>query len=118
MKRMQNSHIRVLYAVGPGDVVESYRFWKQRTYVPSVTSVAFSHTFMDWCDKVQAQAHLISCNEKREIIRDGRYVIENRPRPRWYWGRGLKYHLASVAYGLSVVSTAFREKPDVLILDS
>lgn len=115
---MQDSNIRVLYAVGPGNVVDGYRFWKQRTEVPSVTSVAFSHTFIDWCEKVQAQAHLISCNEKREIIRDGRYVIENRPRPAWYWRNGLKHHLAAITCGLSVVMTAFREKPDVLILDS
>ena len=35
-----------------------------------------------------------------------------------YWANGVKYHLASVGYGLSVVGTVVRERPDVVIVDS
>ncbi len=110
--------MRILYAAGPGDTVEAYRLWKARKEAPFEMSIAFSITFLDWCEGAAAEAHLISSNDRREILRDGRYVIENRPRSKGYSAQGVKHHLASVAYGLSIVGTALRERPDVAVVDS
>jgi glycosyltransferase involved in cell wall biosynthesis len=111
-------HLRILYALGPGDIVDAYRLWKEGKEAPFEMSIAFSKTFLNWCESVGAQAHLISCNSRREICCDGRYVVENRPRPRSYWASGVKHHFASVAYGLTIVGTALRERPDLVIIDS
>jgi glycogen(starch) synthase len=113
-----NARLRILYAIGPGDTVDAYRFWKAGTEAPFEMSVAFSKTFLDWCERTSTEAHLISSNPRREFLRDGRYVVENRPKPAWYWGNGAKHHLGLIAYGLSVIGTARRERPDIVIADS
>jgi glycogen(starch) synthase len=110
--------LRILYAIGPGDTVEAYRFWKTGKEAPFEMSIAFSKTFLDWCEETGAEAHLISSNSRREILRDGRYVVENRPRSESYFAKGLKHHVASIAYGLNIVNTARRERPHVMIVDS
>jgi glycogen synthase len=115
---MQNDQLSVLYAVGPGDVVSGYRTWLQGLDVSYEMSVPFSYTFLDWCERSKAHTHLISSYSKREYICDGRYIIENRPRPNLYWGSGMKYHIGSAGYGLSILGTALRERPKVLIVDS
>ena len=110
--------MRIVYATGPGDTVDAYRLWKVGKEAPFEMSIAFSKTFLDWCEAAGAEAHLISWNARREIFRDGRYLVENRPRPAAYWANGVKHHLASVAYGLGIVGTVVRERPDVVIVDS
>lgn len=113
-----SARLRILYAAGPGDAVDAYRLWKAGKDAPFEMSIAFSKTFLDWCEAASVEAHLISSNSRREIFRDGQYIVENRPRPASYWANGVRYHLASIGYGLSVVGTAVRERPDVVIVDS
>lgn len=113
-----NARLRILYAIGPGDTVDAYRLWKAGTEAPFEMSVAFSKTFLDWCERAGAEAHLISSNSRRDFLCDGRYVIENRPRPAWYWAGGAKHHLGLIAYGLNVIGTARRKRPDIVIADS
>ena len=110
--------LRILYALGPGDIVAAYSSWKTGEDISSEMSIPFSFTFLDWCERAGAQAHLISWNSNRKRITDGDHIIENRPKPSWYWTAGIKHHLGSAAYGLSILATVTRDRPDILIIDS
>lgn len=44
--------------------------------------------------------------------------MENLPKPALYYGSGVKHHIGSLLYGLTIVKLALRERPDVLIVDS
>lgn len=113
-----NGNLRILYAAGPGDLVDTHRLSKEGKQAPFEMAIGCSEMFLDWCERTGAEAHLISCNSRREIFRDGCYVVENRPRSASFWSNGLRHHLASVAYGLGIVRTALRERPNVVIVDS
>src|SRR5690348_15526636 len=65
---VRDSRLRVLYALGPGDVVEAYRHWRAGKEVESEMSVPFSAQFLDWCESTGATAHLVSWNTKREVV--------------------------------------------------
>lgn len=110
--------LKILYALGPGDVVQMWRDTKAGIEPPFEMSVAFSKLFVDWCDTVRADAHLLSWHARRDLLRDERYTLENRPKPTWYWRRGLRHHLGNAGYGLSVVMAALRERPLVVVVDS
>ena len=113
-----NGHLKILYAAGPGDLVDTHRLSKEGKPAPFEMAVGCSEMFLDWCERTGAEAHLISSNPRREVFREGRYVVENRPRSASYWANGLRHHIASIAYGLSIVGTALRERPNVVIVDS
>jgi glycogen synthase len=110
--------IRLLYALGPGDVVGMYRDLLQGLEPPFEMSIAFSRLFLDWCDEVGAEAHLMSWHTRRDSIRVDRYNIENRPKRSPYYKPGIRHHIGSVAYGLTVIKEALRERPDAVIVDS
>lgn len=105
--------LRVLYAVGPGDVVGTHRDLSD-----DEISICFSRLFLDWCDESGAHAHLISWHTRRDSFRSARYFIENYPKPSLYYQRGVNHHFGSIAYGLNVVAKSFRERPCVVVIDS
>jgi glycogen(starch) synthase len=109
---------RLIYAAGPSDLVAAFRRWKAGTDAPFEMSIAVSSTFLDWCESATAQVHMISSNDKRQVVQEGRYIVENRPRHGWYRARGVRHHLALIEYGLSIVGTAMRERPDLIVVDS
>jgi glycosyltransferase involved in cell wall biosynthesis len=107
---------RILYAIGPGDSVESYRRWKAGERMLSETSKTFSGHFYDYCARRGLSAYVVSSHGAAETLRDGRMLIENRPKPGS--GPGLRYHLAQLRYGMSLIATALQWKADTVIVDS
>jgi len=109
--------MRILYALGPGDVVEAYRRWRTGKDVPSEMSITFSGQFFDLCRTSGWQAWAVSSHPRRERIEDGPFIVENRPK-RWASRRGLEFHIAQIAYGLSIIRTARRYRADLVVADS
>jgi glycosyltransferase involved in cell wall biosynthesis len=124
--------IRVLYALGPGDVVQFYR-----DSIPGKTpglfptekelsagtpafqmSMPFSKQFLDWCDEAGLEVHGVSSSLRADHLQVGAHSLENRPKPPIAGGRGWLPILAQVWYGLRVVAWAVAERPDVVIVDS
>src|SRR5580658_1941308 len=91
---------RILYAIGPGNVVDSYRKWSAGQDCNSETSLTFSGQFFDFC-------------RARGVLHDGAFTVENRPKPLAN-PRGVFFHLNQIWYGLSIIAAALRFKADVL----
>jgi glycosyltransferase involved in cell wall biosynthesis len=108
---------RVLYALGPGDIVRAYAIWKDGRDVVSEMSVAFSSQFLDLCRDKELEVRAISSNPRRDLVRDGRFTLENRPKPFRERG-GPWYHLSQLLYACSLVATALRIRAEAVIVDT
>jgi glycogen(starch) synthase len=113
----QTAWPRVFYALGPGNVVDSYRKWSRGQDCNSETSLTFSGQFFDFCRAQGVPAYAVSSYPHREILRDGAFTVENRPKPLAN-PRGPLFHLNQIWYGLSIIASALRFKADVLVADS
>ncbi len=110
------TRLRVLYALGPGDVVGSYQHWRAGQDVLSQTSRTFSGQFFEFCERGGHSAWAISYSTPAAKLVDGSIIVENRPKPA---GRhGLGYHLAQLRYALSIIASAIRWRADAVIVDS
>ncbi len=110
--------IRVLYAVGPGDIVRFYRDLEAGRSPGFQMSMPFSKQFLDWCDESGVITHCISSNLHADGLQAGAHWLENRPKPAIAGGRGWRPVIAQCWYGLRVVGWAIAERPDVVIVDS
>jgi len=108
---------RILYAVGPGDAVHAYREWREGRDVSSETSLTFSGQFFDYCRGTGTEAIVLSAHPRREVVRDGLFLVENRPK-RWANGRGAVYHASQLQYAASILWTALRHRADAVVVDS
>jgi glycosyltransferase involved in cell wall biosynthesis len=115
---VQQPRWRILYALGPGDVVGLYRDLLEGREPAFQPGKAFSKQFLDWCNEAGAAAHVMSYHSRREVIQDGLHIVENRPKHPLYYQRGLKHHLGSILYGLTVLAEARRERATVVVADS
>jgi len=113
--------LRILYAAGPGDVLGTYRHWKEGRDDPSQVSVTYSGQFYDICREFGDQAYVIStCRQATSapdgtIVQDGPFTFENRPVP--FENRsGALYHLGQVWAALRLVASAIRYRPDVAVI--
>ena len=112
------SPARVLYALGPGDVVGLCRDLLEHKTPAFQIGKAFSTQFLDWCDASGAEAHLVSWHARRDSLQYGRYRVENLPKSPLYFDRGIRHHIGAALYGLKIVAMARRERPTVVIADS
>jgi glycosyltransferase involved in cell wall biosynthesis len=110
------TRLRILYAIGPGDVVNSYRHWKAGEQLLSETSQTYSSQFFEFCRRHRHDCYALSSFPQAERVQDGQMIIENRPKR--LTGGGLKYHLSQALYGLSLIRTALRWRADVVVADS
>jgi glycosyltransferase involved in cell wall biosynthesis len=107
--------LRILYAAGPGDVVSTYRNWKQKLDDPSQVSVTYSGQFYDVCQDLKAHGYALSFHSATEVLKDGLITIENRAK-RPHSASGILYHFAEIWYGLRLVATAIRFRADVAVV--
>jgi glycogen synthase len=78
--------------------------------------VPYCGQFYDLCRDLDADAYVLSTCSRRDRVRDGRFHIEHRP----YTGRsarGLAFHLAQLWYGIRLVCSALRFRPDVAVIN-
>ena len=106
--------LRILYAAGPGDVVGTYRHWKQGRDDPSQVAITYSGLFYDLCRELGAEAYVISYCARRDKIVDPPFTVENRPPP-LARARGALYHLGQVWSGVRLAMTAARFRADVVL---
>src|SRR5437868_6295623 len=108
---------RILYALGPGDVVHAYREWRAGREFTAETSITYSSQFFDYCLQTGTEAFAVSSHPRREVVRDGLFVVENRPK-RFANAGGALYHLSQFHYAASILWTALRQRPGAVIVDS
>jgi glycogen(starch) synthase len=99
-------------------------------------SMAFSQQFLDWADEAgrdegggdgagqgggdgaRVVVHGISSHPRVDRFQAGAHCVENRPRQQIGNGRGWRFYIGSIWYGLRVVRWAVAERADVVIADS
>lgn len=109
--------LRILYAVGPEDVIEAYNYWINGQDAPSQVSVTFSSQFYEVCRTLDAKGYVIAQSNKQEFVQDERFIIERRPVP-LPRASGIFYHLRQVWCGLQLLASAIRFRANVVVADS
>jgi glycosyltransferase involved in cell wall biosynthesis len=107
--------LRLFYAAGPGDIIGSYRHWRQREDDPSQVAVTYSSQFWDVCRRFDAESLAVSRHQRMESLTDGCFRIEHRPKSFGGHG-GIVYHLAEVWYGILLLASILRFRPDFAII--
>ena len=105
----------MLYCAGPGNIIETHRQWRSNKQNATEVSLTFSGQIQDFCRDIHATAYFVGYYAKPDLLVDGDFTLEHRPkRP----GGGLAYHLSEILYGLSLLRTALRFRPDITLIDS
>ncbi|HZK81388.1 MAG TPA: glycosyltransferase family 4 protein [Humisphaera sp.] len=110
-----NGSLRILYAAGPGDVIGTYRHWKEGRDDPSQVAVTYSGQFYSLCRELGASGYVISYCPRVERVVEAPFEIEHRP-VRFGKGPGPLYHLGQLWYGLRLTISAIRFKADVAVV--
>jgi glycogen synthase len=116
MVKSTTAERRLLYALGPGDVVTNYRRWRTGDEGLGETSLTFSGQFFELCRRRGYRGYAISSFPKAEIESDTSIVAENRPKR--FIGRGIRFHISQLLYGISIIVTAIRWRADYVFVDS
>ena len=110
-----SKQLRILYAAGPGNVVETYRHWIKGQDDPSQVAITYSAQFYEVCRALDASAYVISSAQERKFLHDGQFTIEQRPIP-WRSSSSLLFYLGRLWYGLGLIASALRFKADVAVI--
>jgi glycosyltransferase involved in cell wall biosynthesis len=109
--------LRVLYAIGPENVIEAYNCWKQNRDSQSQVSMPLSTQFYDVCRELNASGYVIAQSQVNEIIEDEQFRVECRrvPLPK---ARGVLYYLRQLWCGLQLLKSAIAFRANVVVVDS
>src|SRR6478609_5098085 len=107
--------LRIVYAAGPGDVIETYRHWKSGELDPRQVSLTYSAQFYDLCRGLGAQAYVIATFPGRQKFRDGNFRFEYRAL-RGTRGGAIRFHLGQLWFALRLVASAIRYRADVAVV--
>ncbi len=109
--------LRVLYAIGPEDVIEAYNFWIKGEDAPSQVSMTYSGQFYEVCKTLDAKGYVLAEASQPRIIQDERFIIEGRP-VLLANATGIFYHFRQLLRGLQLLFVAIRFRANVIIADS
>lgn len=109
--------LRLLHAAGPGDIVTTYRCWRDGRDDPSQVALTFSGQFYDVCREAGHAAYVISSHPRTERLAEGPFVLENRPVP-FRTGSGPLWHLGQLWWGLRLVASALWFGADAAVIFS
>lgn len=107
---------RILYFAGPGDVIGTYRHWRDGRDDPSQMAVTYSGLFFDVCRERGLSAIVIANRRPhREKLVDQNINIQHSLDRMHNW-RGPFFHLGRYLFHFSIVFKAIWKRCDTLIL--
>lgn len=106
---------RVCYIAGPGDVIGTFRAWREGVEDPTQLAKTYSSEFFDTCRRLGCRALVIASHPRAGRATDGRITVEHRP-SRLATARGLGYHLRSAWYLLGLIGSAVRFRSDAVVV--
>lgn len=106
--------LKILYAAGPGNVIETFHYWNQGQDDPSQVSMTFSGQFYDVCTALDAEGYLIASHPEKQFLQHGRFTLEHRPMP-CKNRSGILYYLGQIYYQLKFIASALKFQSDVAI---
>jgi len=110
-----NGSLRILHAAGTGDIIGTYRCWARGEPDLSEVAMTYSEQFYDVCRELGAQAWVISSHPRREIVRDGQFIVEHRPIP-FFSSRGLRFHIGKLWNSLRLIVSAIQFRANVVVV--
>jgi glycosyltransferase involved in cell wall biosynthesis len=108
--------LRILYAAGPGDVITTYRHWKDHVEDPAEIVPTYSGQFYELCERGGHSAFVISSHGRRDWVKDGRFRIVHRPKPADLGG--IRYHLIQLRWALRLTWDALWWRANVAIVSA
>ncbi|MDR3632328.1 MAG: glycosyltransferase family 4 protein [Isosphaeraceae bacterium] len=106
---------RVVYMAGPGDIVRSYRRWREGLDDPSQVADTYSGQFYQVCRDLGLEGLVISSHPRAERVDDPPFRLEHRPlRP--LRASGVLHHLREIAYDVRLIAICVRFRADVVLL--
>lgn len=109
--------LRILYAIGPENVMEAYTCWKENRDCESQVSVAFSSQFYDVCQDLNASCYVIARSDRKELVKNEGFIVECCPFI-LSGSRGILFHLGYIGNGLLLLLKAIRFGANVVVVDS
>ena len=110
--RRQNE-IRLAYLSGSVDALAVYRTWAEGRHYDYFGTNYLSQ-FYEVCSDLDADTYVVTTLPERFSRRaTGRLLIENHPTPLGL--RGLRFHLAAIAWFFRVIVSLYRFRPHVVI---
>ncbi|MDX2244015.1 MAG: glycosyltransferase family 4 protein [Leptolyngbyaceae cyanobacterium bins.302] len=106
--------LKVLYVAGPGNVIQTFEYWRNGEDDPSQVSMTFSGQFYDVCSELGAEGYIIASHSDRKFVKDGQFTLEHRPVPLRNQS-GVLYYLGQVLYQLSIVLSALRFRANIVV---
>lgn len=106
--------LKIFYAAGPGDVIGTYRFWKQMQQDPALLGLTDSGQFYDLVMELGAKAMVVASCPRIDKVEEEPFTIKHIPKEK---GTGLLYHLYHIGYGLRICYEALRFKSDVAVIE-
>jgi len=107
--------LRVFYAAGPGDIVNSLRSWSAGGEDPRQLAKTYSSEFYEAAHAEEWYALAISSHQRADRYRHGRIQTTNLPRTQRA-RQGLAYHWEQGVYGLRLCWRALRFRAQVAII--
>lgn len=104
-----------MYIAGPGNIIETFNYWKKGEDDPSQVAITYSGQFYDVCSTLNAEAYIISSFSEKQYLKDSHFKLENRPIPLSKQS-GVLYHLGQIIYGVGLVISALQFRPDFIVV--
>ncbi|MCC7408704.1 MAG: glycosyltransferase family 4 protein [Phycisphaeraceae bacterium] len=106
--------MRVLYMAGPGDVIGTYRHWKEGRDDPGQVAMTYSGQFYDVMREMGFEAYVVANHHRREVVKEAGITIEHRPLPWMNRVRG-GFHAGWTWYSRGLARTARAWGADVVV---
>ncbi|MEO6747098.1 MAG: glycosyltransferase [Caldimonas sp.] len=110
--------VRVLSALGPGDVVAAHDDWQSGVRTVTETSLTFSGQEFDAFAALDVPFWAVSSHERATTKIDGENRIENRPRSARGPVSGLAFHAVQARYAFSLLRSARAFQATHALIDS
>jgi glycogen(starch) synthase len=104
-----------MYAAGPGDIIGTYRHWREGRDDPGQVAMTYSGQFYDVCRDLRAHGYAIASHPRRETLKDGAFRIEHRTIP-FANSSGPLYHLGQFLSGVQMAVRAILHRTDVFVI--
>lgn len=107
--------LRLMYVAGPGDVANTYRYWREGRDDPSQVSLTYSGQLFDVSRELDAETLVVAFHPCRAKVRDGRFRILHRAPPFARSRSAALYHLGQLWSAASIIVRALGFRADVVV---
>ena len=104
-----------MYIAGPGDVVHTYRYWRDGRDDPSQVSLTYSGQLFDVGRELGAEVYVVAFHPRRARLRDGKFSILHRAPPFAHARSAVLYHLGQLWTAVTVTLRALAFRADVVV---